>query len=84
MDRAYLPGPMVVDMKENTYKIRNMVLVFTHGPIIGSTLASGKMVNSMVKEFTRMLIKLNVQVFGSMARELLGSTTKISKNKWKI
>jgi len=83
MDKEYLHGLMVVGMKENTLTIKSTDLEYTHGPIIGSMLDSGKMVNSTVKVFTKMFHKLSAQVFGRMASVLLGLMMKTSKSKWR-
>jgi hypothetical protein len=54
MDRGYLLGLMAEDTRVNIIMTRKMDLVSTLGRMGDSMLASGKMVSSMDKVYTKM------------------------------
>jgi hypothetical protein len=52
--------------------IKNTDREYIHGVMVASTVVNGKMVNSMVKEYTDMLMVVVEQVFGKKVSVQLG------------
>lgn len=50
MERVYILGKMVEDMKGNILKIKNMVMVYMFGKMEGNMKDNGKMGNKMEKD----------------------------------
>ena len=83
MVRAFFRGQMDVAMKVSISMIKSTALASIHGQMVASMQVNGKTANNTGKAYTKTSIKSNAQAFGNTASVKLGSTTKISKNKWK-
>lgn len=78
MVKEYSDDPTKENMKENIFKIRNMVEEYLNGQMVRNTMGNEEMGNSMEKVGCKFLIKSVRKAFGKTVKELNGCNHSLS------
>ena len=75
MEKVFLHGRTVEDIKVNTLLIKSKEKVYLFGQMEDHMMVNGKMESKMAKEYTDLKMELYVKVYGRMVKKLNGLET---------
>jgi hypothetical protein len=72
MERVFIPGKMVGNMKVTILMIENMATEYIHGRMADNTLDNGRMESNTVRVLTDKQLDRKKEAIGKMEKELNG------------